>query len=80
MVFTHMHGAVIPTSVHNGFPRTSIQRSVAYSSTLRTLIIKRLIGTERFYWAYVKDKLLIDFVLVCTNFIKLWVVVYEDKE
>ena len=64
----------------HGFPRTSIQRSVAYSSTLRTLIIKRLIGTERLYWAYVKDKLLIDFVLVCTNFIKLWVVVYEDKE
>lgn len=75
-----MRGAVIPTSVHNGFPRTSILRSVAYSSTLRTLIIKRLIGTERLYWAYVKDKFLIDFVFVCTNVIKLWVVVYEDKE
>lgn len=38
MVFTHMRGAVIPTSVHNGFPRASILRSVAYSSTLRSQI------------------------------------------
>lgn len=33
-----MRGAVIPTSVHNGFPRASILRSVAYSSTLRASI------------------------------------------
>jgi len=34
MVSTHMRGAVIPTSVHKGFPRACTLRSVAYSSTL----------------------------------------------
>ena len=34
MLSTHMRIAVIPASVHNGFPMTNILRSVAYSSTL----------------------------------------------
>ena len=38
MVSTHMRGAVIPTSVHKGFPRACTLRSVAYSSTLRALL------------------------------------------
>lgn len=38
MVFTHMRGAVIPTSVSKGFLRACTLRSVAYSSTLRGLI------------------------------------------
>lgn len=42
MVSTHMRGAVIPTSVHNGFPRASILRSVAYSATLFSCLKIRL--------------------------------------
>ena len=38
MVSTHTRGAVTPTSVHNGFPRASILRGGAYSSTLRSFI------------------------------------------
>lgn len=42
MVSTHMRGAIIPTSVHNGFPRASILRSVAYSATLFSCLKIRL--------------------------------------
>ncbi len=47
MVSTHMRGAVIPTSVSEGFLRACTLRSVAYSSTLLVLI-KNLLGTERY--------------------------------
>lgn len=43
MVSTHMRGAVIPTSVSEGFLRACTLRSVAYSSTL--LLLTPVIGT-----------------------------------
>ena len=51
MVFTHMRGAVIPTSVSKGFLRACTLRSVAYSSTysfkLISFIMKQLIESLR---------------------------------
>ena len=54
MVSTRLRGAVIPTSVHKGFPRACTLRGGAYSSTLLLLTMLAFMELWKSYCNYEK--------------------------